>query len=82
MKTIVIFDQCGQEPLSFFISQKNLTSLDNVYINASNTSKKKEEKALALIYNKDGKLKPKMLESFPVDKVDADTKVITIGFIP
>ncbi len=83
MKTIVIWDQLGVEPLKFFVTDdKRFKTLDRVYINDSSAEPKKEKLLSRLIYDKDGNYLVTMLDNFPVTEVVSGVEVVVCGFLP
>lgn len=84
MKTVVIYDQCGQEDLKFFIAEGDFSELNNKYINCTDTSDEDADKINNLLGYKDdgsGELID-LLSEFPVQAVIDGAKVITVGFFP
>lgn len=85
-RTIMIWDQCGQEPLSFVILEGDYTHLDGVYINGD-TGKDVDmilqEELSNLICDERGKSLQKHLTRFPLKTARLPfTKVIITGFLP
>lgn len=82
-KTVVIWDQLGQEPIKFFVTDdKRFKNLNNIYINDSNADPKKEKLLGSLMYDDNGKCKVRFLGEFPNDEVAAGADVIVCGFLP
>ena len=92
MKTIVIWDQCGQADISFFVVQGDKSHLNNLYIGGYITEEQEDEINQMIAYNDDGNPQVKMLMQFPTYELsyinngrtvfDFDVKIITCGFIP
>ena len=83
---VVIWDQLGQEPLRFFVTQiQRFLEMDRLYINTY-TDDADEEAKLAelctLMYDDDGNCKQTMLDTFPCDAVRAGASVVICGFLP
>jgi len=79
VKTIVIYDQLMENPISFFILDGDYTHLDRVYIN-SDKKEKKQAELTAIIYDENGKEKVAFLDKFP--RLENTYKVIVAGFLP
>jgi len=83
MKTIVIWDQCGQEPIKFFILKGDKTHLDGIYINNAEQDPELQEELTDMVFDESGNTIMKMYKKFPMQTVRRpDTKVITCGFLP
>lgn len=96
MRTIVIWDECGEAPLSFFVVEEDWTRFNNIYGNCAymtpdGRKKDKRRNELGdelsrLVYGNDGVFCPTKLESFPVDALlsasEGVTSVIVAGFLP
>lgn len=85
MKTVMIYDQCGQDPIEFIVLEGDYRRLNGVYINASSTGKdgeKLQRELDNLLYTKKGKRHHKPLNQFPVAEVAAGAFVIIAGFLP
>ena len=74
MKTIFIFDQCGESAIKFFIKEGDYSHLDDKYIGSCGDDEFLDE--LNSIQELD------WLDSFPVDSFEKGDKVVVIGFIP
>ena len=81
MKTVLIFDQCGEQPLQFFVVEGDYQHLDSVYINATD-DEALEDELNSLLYDEAGKLKLKPIKGFPYKAVKSGAKVIVVGFAP
>lgn len=98
MRTIIIFDTVGEEPITFFVVDGDYAHLDRVYINTTqvnfgttdlnlNTGVDKiraERELYSLIYDENGNIRNEVVQfsHFPVGAVDATTPVIVAGFYP
>ena len=80
MRTIAIFDQCGEAPLSFFVSEKNLAHLDKVYVKHTEFPQTLQDELTDILYDENGALKVSLTEDFPV--LTGDYNVIVCGFLP
>lgn len=80
LKTIVIWDSCGQESIKFFTLDGDRRDLNQVYINACENQDGQKRLNKVLAYDKHGKPKVTLLDEFPiVERVDY---VIVAGFMP
>ena len=86
MKTVIIFDQCGDAAVKFLVVNGDLSHLNGVYINAATVDRKKEDELLHVIYryNDAGEYIDAVptLDAFPVQEVKDGASVIVCGFIP
>lgn len=82
MKTVLIYEQFGVNPLSFLVLKGDHTYLDGVYINATDCDEKLQEKLSKIIYDKDGQERHKMRTKFPTKAVREGAKVAICGFLP
>lgn len=87
MQTIVvIWDQLGQEPLRFFMSQdQRFLGLDRVYINTwteDPTEEAKQALLTSLMYDDEGRCKQSQQDVFPVEAVRQGAAVVVCGFLP
>jgi hypothetical protein len=73
MKTVVIFDQCGECELRFGVFDGDLSHLHNKYINTTEISDEDSDDISELNCN---------LDTFPTEEVKNGAKVIVCGFIP
>lgn len=81
MKTVMIYDQIGQDAIKFAVLEGDYNHLDKVYINSDD-----EESALVelsdLIYADDGSEKITFTYEFPIKAVKDGAVVIVCGFLP
>lgn len=85
MKTVLIYDSCGTDPLRFAVVEGDWSKYQGLYINTW-TKDKKLQKLLEELYTKtwteDGQCLLDLTEEFPVDAVRSGANVVTIGFLP
>lgn len=82
IKTLIIYDQCGQEEIKFYVVQGDYTHLDGIYINSMQDEGLVEE-LVNLFYDcETGQdlLTPE--DSFPLKAVKDGALVIVAGFLP
>ena len=75
MTTIIIYDQCGEAALSFYIIDGDKRHLNGTYVNQTEANEQNEEELLELV-------KAEGLKVFPEDVMGPDTHVIICGFLP
>ncbi len=82
MKTVLIFDQCGEAPIEFYVLKGDYSRLADVYVNSTEADEALADELNDLFYDAEGKklLKPK--KRFPVNAVKNGALVITCGFLP
>jgi hypothetical protein len=85
VETVIIYDQVGQEDISFLVVPGDVSHLHGTYINYSSDYENIDElDKLIYKYNEKGEyigIKPRLTE-FPVDAVKRGAKVIVCGFMP
>jgi len=81
-KTVVIWDQVGQDSIKFAILNGDYSELDGVYINHANQGLEDVVWLSNLIYDDNGKELVTFVDTFPVDAVKDGAIVIVAGFIP
>ena len=88
IKTVFIWDECGQAPIRFFTLPGDYRRFMGIYINAyeSNDNKRKHveqtQKELAeLIYDAEGRMKVAPMGGFPTHDVMTGAHVIVCGVI-
>lgn len=79
MNTIIIWDECGESPVTFIVLEGDYSHLNNKYINSAEAD---SEELYELMYNVDGEFNQIQFDAFPLECVNKDTKVIVCGFIP
>lgn len=79
MNTIIIWDECGQCPITFIVVEGDYSHLDRIYINACEVD---SDELYTLMYDEFEDLKQTRLDTFPIEAVTKDTKIIVCGFIP
>lgn len=85
MKTVMIFDQFGQEPLQFITFDGDLSHLDGTLINSVESEESKQDELSDMLYDKDTGdtlYKDCASEKFPVQDVKDGAIVIVCGFLP
>lgn len=86
MKTIMIWDTCGAEPIKFAVLDGDYSYLNETYIGEAANTEESEAKIAGLealtLDDDNGRFKITFLDSFPVHLVEPDTKVIVAGFFP
>lgn len=86
MHIVVIWDQLGQEPLRFFVTQNpRFLEMDRLYVNTYTddaNEKIKLDELCALMYDDGGNCKQKMLDTFPCEVVRQGAPVVVCGFLP
>jgi hypothetical protein len=83
MKTILIFDQLFERPVSFRVVEGDYSFLNEAYVNSVETSEEDQDVLMGLLYkDEEGNLHDDWLSEFPVEQVAANTKVIVVGFLP
>lgn len=82
MKTVLIYDQCGQEDVKFVVIDKDVSHLDGIYINNSENSMELVNELCDLLYANNGDKLVKFSEKFPTQDVIDGAKVIVCGFFP
>lgn len=84
-KTVIIYDQLMENPISFIVMDGDLRRFDKVYINqySEDAGKNKlQDELCVLLYGEDGESVFKAVHKFPVKEVVAGAHVIVAGFIP
>lgn len=76
MKTIIIWDQCGENPLSFFLVEGDLNHLNGTYLNSVDSDEDNEAQLLEITEGAPA------LDSFPTEEVLKGAQVIVCGFLP
>lgn len=81
MNTIFIYTLGQEYPLKFFVLEGDYSHLNGCMIGACGTEEEQEELEDILDFDATGNTKVTMLDTFPVDLVTPDTKVIEVGFL-
>lgn len=81
-RTVIVWDECGQNDISFVVVGLDVTHLAGVYINRCGNDRDKEDELASLIYDDFGRTRNEHLPSFPVEAVKAGAAVIVCGFLP
>jgi len=81
MKTIIIYDQCGEHAIQFFVVDGDYSHLNNVYINNTEDQAKTDELS-DLLYGEDGRIQLKAYKKFPIKAAKEGANVIVAGFAP
>lgn len=80
MKTVLIWDTLGIQPIKFAILEGDYRHLNDVYVNS--TGAKEEDDITRLMYGDNGECKIELTDTFPVDAVINGAFVIVAGFLP
>lgn len=80
MKTVVIWHD-DVEGIHFFVTEADMTGMHNAYINGYLTTEEQTARLNAVVYNEDGRYIVEMLDSFPVEAVQAGAQVLVCGFL-
>lgn len=80
MKTVLIYDQCGESELMFAVVNGDWSKFNNVYVNSmSNLS---TELCDMLFPDGGEELYINLQDNFPIDAVRSGANVVIIGFLP
>lgn len=80
MKTVLIWDQCGQEMIKFAVLDGDYRRLNRTYINMGSED---EDELNCLVYNNEtGKYLLNFSEEFPYNTVKEGAFVIVAGILP
>lgn len=86
MNIVVIWDQLGQEPLCFFVTQNpRFLVMDRLYINTYTDDadeKAKLAELCTLMYDDEGNCKQTLLDVFPCEAARQGAPVVICGFLP
>jgi hypothetical protein len=75
-KTVIIYDQWGQEDLTFGVTELDCEGLNNLYINAFDTNDEDTKRLNEIIDQTN------FSTDFPCQAVKDGATVVVIGFIP
>ena len=81
MKTIVIWDSCGEEQIQFFVLDGDYSYFNKVYIGI-NANIEYQKKLNALMYDEEGNQKIEFFDDFPMQVTNEGFCVIKAGLIP
>lgn len=81
-KTVIVWDELGQNPIKFAVVEKDLSHLNGVYLNSIEDDPRKQDELTNLIYGYDGSTPTPLSQTFPVEAVIAGAIVIVAGFLP
>jgi len=79
-QTVVIWDSCGVEAIRFFVVDADITHLNDVYINSTDSSYEAQEELNKRLFDDEGRELP-YLRDFPVEAVKNGASVIVAGFM-
>ena len=81
MKTVIIYDQIYQQPISYYVVDRDVSHLHGVYGNSVNASEEQQNELCSIVFDEEWNTKP-ALEHFPTEEVVNGAKVIVCGFLP
>lgn len=79
VQTVLIYDQCGEQPISFIVVEGDQRKFSGCYINTDHPN---AASLSDFLYSKDGEFKHKKSRKFPRKAVKRGAYVIVCGFIP
>lgn len=83
MKTVIIFDQLLEKPISFRVVEGDYSHLNNKYVNHFELDEIEEQEIMCLLYkNDEGDLFDDFTQTFPANQIDDQTVAIVVGFLP
>lgn len=83
MKTIIIWDTCGEDQIRFLSAEGDHRNLDQVYINQSDSDETAQDELNDLVNKLTNHWQDRMPVSFPVAAFNPATDfVIVAGFLP
>lgn len=85
LRTVIIFDSIGEEPIKFAVLSGDYTRFDKVYINAvCNTPQEQtvQDEFGSMVYDENGREIMKFYKVFPYKAMTPNTRVIVAGFLP
>jgi hypothetical protein len=82
MKTVLIWDECGQQDIMFVVLDGDYSELDGIYINNAGQEQEDQDRLNDLIYDTHGEVIADFVKAFPVDAVKEGACVIVAGFLP
>lgn len=75
MNTIIIYDQCGEADITFYIVEGDKSHLNKIYINACDQDEALQDELYELIQ------KYTAIKDFPIYQIGRETRVIVAGFL-
>lgn len=81
-KTVVIWDSVGLEPICYFVVDRDVSHLNQKYVNDASLSDDVSTEVSNLMYDDAGKKIIDTTEEFPADAVRDGASVIVCGFLP
>ena len=86
MKTICIWDTCGQEPLKYFVVEGDQSHLDGTYINLDGDEDRQDELNKLTWDEEKDESTVEFLDAFPKELFsqfpNEGIEVIAVGFLP
>ena len=83
MKTVLIYDQLGESPISFLVLDGDYSRFNGVYVNAYDGDDILMQELCELVYPDGNYMRKGFVKDFPVDAVLVDNaKVVVCGFLP
>jgi hypothetical protein len=81
MRTIIIWDECGETAIRFAVLTGDYSRFNNVYVNSQQET---SDELYELMYNTDnGELKQELFSRFPSDQYDSSCDIVIVaGFLP
>lgn len=82
-KTVLIYDQLFEKPISFRVVEGDYAHLNGSYINHMDLELSLSDELLSLLFKDDeGNMFDDFTDTFPVDAMNSGAKVIVVGFLP
>lgn len=83
MKTVIIYDQCGEDAIKFYVVEGDYEHLDGIYVNHSRQPEALRDMLADLFYDREtGQDLLTAEDSFPINAVKDGAVVIVAGFLP
>lgn len=82
MKTVIIYDQCGEDDIKFRVVDGDFTHLQGKYVNSVDTSDAEADEINTVVFDENWHLLGDFTTEFPVEAVREGAKVVVIGFLP
>ena len=76
MKTLIIYDQCGQEALEFYLMDCEWSKINGIYINNADNSEESEKYLMETLE------KAEKCDTFPLSRMSEIQAVAICGFLP